>query len=138
VVLETARVISALAKKGYPPKRTIRFCLFTGEEQGLYGSRKYVERHKEELPKTSAAMVHDTGTGKMIGWALHNRREAYKVLEPELATLFEMDGWRGCDLGYQFGSDHQVFDNAGVPGFCARQEGDEYRLTHHTQTDLFD
>ncbi|HJZ58497.1 MAG TPA: M28 family peptidase [Gemmataceae bacterium] len=140
VVLESARTVAALAKRGYPPKRTIRFCLFTGEEQGLYGSREYVKRHMEEMPKTSACLVHDTGTGKMIGWGLANRKESYKILEPELATLFELDGWRGCDLGFQGGSDHQSFDrrDVGVPGFCGRQEGDEYRLTHHTQTDTFD
>ncbi|MBY0513637.1 MAG: M28 family peptidase, partial [Gemmataceae bacterium] len=137
-VLETARVVSALAKKGYPPKRTIRFCLFTGEEEGLYGSREYVRRHKDEMPKTSAALVHDTGTGRMIGWSLTGHTAAYQVLEPKLATLFELEGWRGCDLGRQGGSDHLSFEQAGVPGFCGRQDPDEYRLTHHTQTDLFD
>ena len=48
VVLETARI---LAKSGIHPKRTIRFCLFTGEEQGLYGSKEYVQSHKDELPR---------------------------------------------------------------------------------------
>lgn len=137
-VLETARTVSALAKRGYPPKRTIRFCLFTGEEEGLYGSREYVRRHKDEMPKTSACLVHDTGTGKMLGWGLQNRAAVYQVLEPKLATLAELDGWRGCDLGGQGGSDHMSFEQVGVPGFAARLDGDEYRLTHHTQTDLFD
>jgi Iap family predicted aminopeptidase len=45
VVLETARTVAKLAKAGSPPKRTIRFCLFSGEEQGLWGSRKYVEKY---------------------------------------------------------------------------------------------
>ena len=74
----------------------------------------------------------------MIGWALHGRTAAYQVLEPKLTSLTELEGWRGCDLGYQQGSDHMSFESRGVPGFCARLEGDEYRLTHHTQTDLFD
>lgn len=137
-VLETARTVSALAKRGYPPKRTIRFCLFTGEEQGLYGSREYVKRHKDEMPKTSVCLVHDTGTGRPLGWGLQGRHAVYQVLEPKLATLFELDGWRGCDLGGQGGSDHMSFEAVGVPGFAARLEADEYRLTHHTQTDLFD
>src|SRR5215831_14697150 len=56
VVLETARI---LAKSGVKPKRTIRFVLFTGEEQGLYGSREYVKKHKDEMAKTSMCIVHD-------------------------------------------------------------------------------
>src|SRR5207302_6213901 len=60
VVLETARI---LAKSGVKPRRTVRFILFTGEEQGLHGSRAYVQKHKEELARTSACLVHDTGTG---------------------------------------------------------------------------
>jgi hypothetical protein len=138
VILETARVLSALAKRGYPPKRTIRFCLFTGEEQGLHGSRQYVIRHKEELPRISACLVHDHGTGRVIGFGLQGREAVYRVLEPELASLFELDGWRGCDLGRQGGTDHLPFEAAGVPGFSCRQDTDEYRLTHHTQTDTFD
>ena len=72
-MLETARTVAALAKKGQRPKRTIRFCLFTGEEQGLWGSRKYVERHKDELAKHSVTLVHDTGTGKVLGFGLEGR-----------------------------------------------------------------
>src|SRR5207302_5992732 len=60
VVLETARI---LVKSGIKPRRTIRFCLFSGEEQGLYGSKAYVAKHKDEMAKTSMALVHDTGTG---------------------------------------------------------------------------
>ena len=62
-VLAAAR---ALQKVGAKPKRTIRFVLFTGEEQGLNGSRAYVKAHKDELPKISGVLVHDTGTGKVL------------------------------------------------------------------------
>ena len=55
-VLEAAR---ALKKLGVKPKRTIRFVLFTGEEQGLNGSKAYVKQHAEELGKISAVLVHD-------------------------------------------------------------------------------
>ena len=138
VVLETARAVAALAKRGYPPKRTIRFCLFTGEEQGLHGSKQYVIRHKEEMPKTSAALVHDTGTGRVTGFGLHGWESAKKMLDPELASLATMEGWKGLDLGGVQGSDHQSFHPAGVPGFCCRQDIDEYKFTHHTQSDTFD
>lgn len=138
VVLETGRAVAALAKQGQRPKRTIRFVLFTGEEQGLHGSREYVKKHADEMPRTSLALVHDTGTGRVYGFGVHGLAKAKEILEPELVTLEAMEGWRGLDLGGVSGSDHQAFHPAGVPGFACRQDIDEYRLTHHTQTDTFD
>jgi carboxypeptidase Q len=138
VVLETARAVSALAAMGHKPKRTIRFILFTGEEEGLHGSKKYVERHKDELDKHSVALVHDTGTGKVAGFALHNRKSCMDILEPELTTLTKLDGWKGLDLRTLQGTDHQSFDAKGIPGFAARQDMEGYRLTHHSQSDTFD
>lgn len=138
VVLETARVLGALAKQGIRPKRTIRFVLFTGEEQGLHGSKQYVKRHKDELPKTSVALVHDTGTGKVTGFGLLRRVDVQKVMAPELESLKEV-GFGGLTLdGIQGGTDHWSFHQAGVPGFACNQDIDEYRFTHHTQSDTFD
>jgi hypothetical protein len=138
VVLETARAIAKLAALGYKPKRTIRFVLFTGEEEGLWGSKKYVEKHKDEMKKHSAALVHDTGTGKVMGIALHNRKACMEVLEPELASLASIEGWKGLDLGNLGGTDHLSFIPEGVPGFACRQDMEGYRLTHHSQSDTFD
>lgn len=138
VVLETARTVAALAKRGYRPRRTIRFVLFTGEEQGLHGSKQYVNRHRDEMERTSLALVHDTGTGRVYGFGVHGQNEVKEVLEPQLETLAALEGWRGLDLGGVNGSDHQAFHPAGVPGLACRQDIDEYRLTHHTQTDTFD
>ncbi len=139
IVLETARVLAALAKQGHKPKRTIRFVLFTGEEQGLYGSKEYVKRHKDEMPKTSVALVHDTGTGKVQGFGLLGREQVRKILEPELVTLKSVDGWKGLIMGgVTGGTDHWSFHQAGVPGFACSQDMYEYRLTHHTQSDTFD
>ncbi len=138
VVLETARAVATLAKQGQGPKRTIRFCLFTGEEQGLYGSKKYVEKYAKDLDKHSVALVHDTGTGKVQGFGLQGRKTLLPFLEPHLETLKTVEGWKGLDIGRQGGTDHLPFEGAGVPGFACRQDVDEYRLTHHTQTDTFD
>jgi carboxypeptidase Q len=137
VILECARVLGALAKQGIRPKRTIRFVLYTGEEQGLHGSARYVERHKDEMPRTSVSLVHDTGTGKVKGFGLQGRTAVRPVLEPELVTLAEV-GFEGLSLRSSGGSDHASFERVGVPGFACIQEPDEYRLTHHTQTDTFD
>ena len=137
-VLEVARALSALAKQGIKPKRTIRFVLFTGEEQGLYGSKEYVKKHKDEMPKTSMCLVHDTGTGIVQGISLGGREAVRKVLETELATLKEVNGWKGLNMRNQGGTDHLSFRNTGVPGFACDQDTDEYRYTHHTQSDTFD
>jgi carboxypeptidase Q len=137
VVLETARVLGQLAKEGIRPKRTIRFILFTGEEQGLFGSRAYVDAHKDELPKISMALVHDTGTGKVVGIGLQGREAVKPVLDPELKSL-EPLGYKGTNLRRMGGSDHATFDGRGVPGFAFQQDPSEYRLTHHSQSDTLD
>jgi 6-phosphogluconolactonase len=137
VVLETARTLAKLAKEGIRPKRTIRFILFTGEEQGLHGSRAYVRDHKDELPKISMALVHDTGTGKVTGIGLQGREAVKPVIDPELKSL-EPLGFKGTNLRRMGGSDHASFDGQGVPGFCFQQDPAEYRLTHHSQSDTLD
>src|SRR5205814_8610084 len=77
-VLEAARALSALHLK---PKRSIRFILFTGEEEGLVGSREYVKAHQSEMDKVDAVLVHDTGTGKVTGIGLEGRFEDGPALE---------------------------------------------------------
>jgi len=137
-VLECARTLSLLAKAGIKPKRTIRFVLFSGEEQGLHGSKAYVKKHKDEMDKTSCALVHDTGTGAVYGFGMQGREAVKKVLEPELESLKKVPGFKGLSLRSISGTDHQSFEAVGVPGFACDQDMDEYRLTHHTQTDTFD
>jgi len=137
-VLEIARTLGALAKAGIKPKRTIRFVLFTGEEQGLFGSKQYCAKHKDEMAKTSMCLVHDTGTGVVKGFGLQGREAVQKILEPELVSLKSIEGWKGLSLRGMGGTDHLSFESAGVPGFACDQDMDEYRLTHHTQTDTFD
>ncbi len=138
IVLETGRAVAMLAKSGQRPKRTIRFCLFSGEEQGLYGSRKYVEKYKADMPKHSVALVHDTGTGQVFGFGTQGRKGIIPLLEPHLESLKALDGWKGLDSGGIRGTDHEAFEGVGVPGFACRQDMAEYRLTHHTQSDTFD
>jgi hypothetical protein len=134
VVLETARI---LAKSGVTPRRTIRFVLFTGEEQGLHGSRAYVKQHKDEMPRTSAAIVHDTGTGRIVGLSLMGRDILKPIMEAELTSLQAL-GVAEISPRSMNGSDHQSFEGAGVPGFMFRQDPAEYRLTHHSQSDTLD
>jgi carboxypeptidase Q len=134
VVLEAAR---ALAKLNLKPKRTIRFVLFSGEEQGLYGSGEYVKTHRNELEKISAVLVHDTGTGRVLTLGLHDNYEDRELVDQVLAPLHELK-LREPSMARSYGTDHLSFDDAGVPGFFCVQDLAEYRLTHHSQSDTFD
>ncbi|HEX4590588.1 MAG TPA: M20/M25/M40 family metallo-hydrolase [Gemmataceae bacterium] len=134
VVLETARILS---KSGIKPKRTIRFCLFTGEEQGLYGSKAFVANHKDDLARTSMAIVHDTGTGRVTAITTQGHEPLKAIFEKELTALKDL-GVKEINSRRMMGSDHQSFDGAGVPGVMFQQDPAEYRLTHHSQSDTLD
>jgi hypothetical protein len=134
VVLEAAR---ALVKSGIRPKRTIRFVLFTGEEQGLHGSREYCKSHKAEMPRTSMALVHDTGTGKVLGFYMQGRQVVKPILEKELVSLKEL-GVTEYNMNSMNGTDHASFDRVNVPGFAVVQDPVEYRFSHHSQSDTLD
>jgi carboxypeptidase Q len=133
-VLEAAR---ALTKLHLEPKRTIRFVLFSGEEQGLYGSEEYVKAHQSELEKISAVLVHDTGTGRVMKLGLHDNYQDRELVDQVLAPLHELNLLEPS-MARSYGTDHLSFDNAGVPGFFCIQDLAEYRLTHHSQSDTFD
>ncbi len=137
IVLETARTLGALAKQGIKPKRTIRFALFSGEEQGLHGSKNYVKQHASELEKHSAAIIHDTGTGKVMNLRTMGRAAILPVLGPELESLKSV-GFEGLTVESMGGTDHLPFEAKGVPGLPCKQDMDEYRFTHHTQSDTYD
>src|SRR5882757_8794271 len=133
-VLEAAR---ALAKLDLKPKRTIRFVLFSGEEEGLVGSKMYVDAHKSDLDKISAVLVHDTGTGKVLTLGLHDNYQDRELVEQVLAPLGELKLLEPS-MQRSFGTDHASFDDVGVPGFWCIQNGAEYSKTHHSQSDTFD
>ncbi len=138
--IEAARLLTAA---GIEPKRTIRFVLWTGEEQGLFGSDGYVKQHAAELPKTSAVFVHDEGTNYLSGLgvpaamlpAMQIACAPLLGLNPEFPfELAEVDG-----LPNFVGSDNDSFVQAGVPGFFWRQSGrSDYEHHHHTQHDNFE
>ncbi len=136
--LEAARILAAIGAK---PRRSIRFMLWGGEEQGLLGSRAWVQAHKDEMGKYSACLVHDGGTNYVSGIA------GMKEMRPQLETAFEhvlkMGGElkfaiREIDAFRPIGSDHEAFTAAGVPGFFWDQAGRaDYNHTHHTQFDTY-
>lgn len=138
VVLEVARIFKSL---NLQPARTLRFVLFSGEEQGLHGSEAYVAAHKSEMPNYNVVFVHDTGTGRVKGAWLQNREEVRPVLDQEFATVGALGLLTDKPVlapNKMNGTDHASFDDEGVPAFAFMQDSAEYGLTHHSQTDTFD
>jgi carboxypeptidase Q len=133
-VLEAARILKAV---GVHPARTIRFALFTGEEEGLLGSEQYAERHMAELKNYQAVLVVDNGTGRVEGISLqgHNDlRDAWRALFTPIASL----GPFVVRARDKTGTDHLSFVPYGVPAFNYDQVSRGYNHTHHSQADTFD
>lgn len=144
VMLEVVRILKTL---GVKPKRTIRIALWSGEEQGLHGSRNYVKNHfadpadmktKPEYDKFSAYYNIDNGTGKVRGIYLQGN-ESVKALFTEWLKPFADLGATTVTVSNTGGTDHQAFDGVGLPGFQFIQDPIEYNTrTHHTNMDSYD
>lgn len=134
-VLEAARTLKAL---GWKPKRTITFILFTGEEQGGVGVDAFMKNHAGEIPKMDAALVHDTGTGKVFSIALENLYETAPLMGEIYEPLREVFDLQPLSTRYFGSSDHVAFLRAGVPSYFCIQNPAHYREAHHSQTDTFD
>ncbi len=132
--LETARVI---AQSGLKPRRTIRFILFTGEEQGLIGSRKYAEAHAAEMDSIQAVIVLDNGVGAITGQALQGRQDLEGLWRQILAPVARL-GADSVVNRNKGGTDHLSFLPYGVPAFNFDQLERGYGHTHHSQSDTYD
>lgn len=138
--IEAARILMAAGAK---PRRTIRFMLWSGEEQGLLGSRAWVEQNPELLDKISAVFVYDGGPNAIAGLPATAAMKAdfEKVFDPVMKLNpdlpFTIKDVPGLPRG--IGSDHESFIPKGVPGFFWTQEGRaDWRRGIHTQFDTFD
>jgi len=131
-VLEAARILKAA---GVRPKRTIRFVLFTGEEQGLFGSQEYVFAHERELDRIQALLVLDNGTGRITGMAVQGHDELRDLWGSMFAPIVSSLGPLAVRSGIKTGTDHLAFIPYGVPGFNYDQLSRGYDQTHHSQVD---
>ncbi len=135
VMMEAVRILKELSLQ---PRRTIRIALWSGEEQGLLGSRNWVENNPELWPQISAYVNVDNGTGRVRGiWDQSNEAAGH---------VFEQLLWPFVDLGVVAvrhgntgGTDHLSFDRNGIPGFNFIQDPIEYSTrTHHTWADRYE
>lgn len=144
VMMEAVRIIKAL---GLQPKRTIRIALWSGEEQGLLGSRAYVRNHfadpadmvlKPEHGNVSAYYNLDNGTGRIRGIYLQGNAAAGAIFAKWLEPFYELDA-KTITINNTGGTDHLAFDGVGIPGFQFIQDEIEYDTrTHHTNMDTYD
>jgi carboxypeptidase Q len=134
-VLEAARALKAV---GVQPKRTIRFVLFSGEEEGLHGSRAYVKAHEKEMSKISGVLIHDTGTGRVKSIGLQGRYDLREVMDKVVEPFKDAVNLEELSMRTMMGTDHMSFLPHGVPAFAVVQDMAEYRKTHHTESDTFD
>jgi Zn-dependent M28 family amino/carboxypeptidase len=134
VVLEAARVI---ARSKLKPKRTIRFVLFSGEEQGLLGSRAYAEAHAASADSIQAVLVLDNGTGAITGQALQGRKDLEGLWKELLTPVAALDADSVREAS-KMGTDHLSFLPYGVPGFNFDQLRRGYNHTHHSESDTYD
>jgi carboxypeptidase Q len=160
VAMEAARILIAT---GLKPRRTVRVALWSGEEQGLFGSSNYVKQHFGEMKgggnifgipdpnatkpelvkgagydKLSAYYNLDNGTGKIRGVYLQGNSAVWPIFRTWLAPFAEM-GATTLTMQNTGGTDHLSFDRIGLPGFQFIQDEIEYDTrTHHSNQDVYD
>ena len=134
LVIEAARAIKAT---GLLPRRTIRFVLFSGEEQGTVGSFEYVKAHRAELDKVRAMITYDAGIGRVTGYSLGGRRDIEAGVREVLKPL---EDWGANNHTYDasFGTDNFDFLLEGVPTLVANQEEANYLPNYHAASDTLD
>lgn len=145
VMMEAVRILKAV---GVKPRRTIRIALWSGEEQGLYGSRGYVENHfgtfssmelKPDHEKLSAYYNIDNGTGRIRGIYLQGNEAVRPIFDQWFQPLDDIVDNRTITIRNTGGTDHQSFDRVGLPGFQFIQDRISYNTrTHHTNMDTYE
>ena len=144
VMLEAMRILKVT---GLKMRRTLRIALWTGEEQGLLGSRAYVRDHfadrqtmnlKPEHARLAAYFNVDNGTGAIRGVFLQ-RNEAVAPVFQEWMEPFKNIGMTTLSIRNTLSTDHVAFDEVGLPAFQFIQDPMEYNTrTHHTNMDVYD
>jgi carboxypeptidase Q len=134
LVVDALRAIKA---SGLKPRRSIRFILFSGEEEGLLGSRAYSRAHRFELDKAAGVVIYDSGTGKTTGFSSGGRKDVLDTAK-RLAAPLQPFGFTEMKTDMESGTDHFDFMLEGVPTFVADQEEANYLENYHAVSDTYD
>ena len=127
----------AILKSGVTPRRTIRFVLFTGEEQGLLGSLAYVKQHESEMKNHIGNIVLDIGQGPVKEFQLGGRTDLVAAFEPFAKSLGNIREIKVNDKT-EFGTDTGPFTLVGLPGINLDQDSPDYKYTHHSAADALE
>jgi hypothetical protein len=137
--MEAMRLLKAV---GAQPKRTIRLALWGGEEQGLLGSRAYVERYLKDdaaaRDKISVYLNDDPGMGPTYGFYTEENAGAKAIFDAWLGALGDL-GVKRNPVDKIGSTDHLAFTAVGIPGFTTLKDYRDYDVrTHHTNTDFYE
>lgn len=136
----TASVLAAadaIVKSGARPRRTIRFVLFTGEEQGLLGSLAYVKQHASEIKNHVACVVLDNGQGPIKEFQLGGRYDLIASFDPFADSLENIRDIK-VNADMELESDTASFILEGLPGINLSQDPADYKFTHHSEADALE
>ena len=146
IMMEAMRILKTL---NLQPRRTIRIGLWTGEEQGLYGSAAYVRQHYgstdsagfHALPEQARFAAYfnvDNGSGKIRGVYLQGMASEWPIFDAWMAP-FKSGGMRTLTNSNTGGTDHLSYVGVGLPGFQFIQDPLDYgNFTHHTNQDVYE
>ena len=127
----------AIMRSGMRPRRTIRFVLFTGEEQGLDGSFAYMKQHQSEMANHLGDLVLDNGQGPVKEFQLGGREDLVANFQPFAHSLSSIRNISVSDK-VEEGTDTLPFSIAGLPGINMDQDSPDYKYTHHSPADALE
>ena len=133
----TLGAADSIVRSGQRPRRTIRFVLFTGEEEGLDGSFAYVKQHQAEMANHLGDLILDAGQGAVKGFQLGGRDDLVEAFEPFAKSLSNIQTLT-VDDKVESGTDTLPFSIAGLPGINMNQDTSEYKYTHHSAADALE
>jgi hypothetical protein len=134
MLIDIARQITRL---GLRPERTVRFALWNGEEQGLYGSWAYVKQHRDELDQHAIATSTDMGTGRITGFFTGGMPNLVPFVDRYLEPVAGLGPLQQVDIPL-VGTDNFDFMMEGVPNLIANQADANYASNYHAASDTFD
>ena len=134
-VLEVARAMTALAKA---PRRSVRFALWGGEEEGLLGSYAYTQAHRDELNDCVAVLNTDNGAGHPKGWKVEGRKDLKEAMQPWSDALLKDLNGGDLSLDTTYDTDHGPFMLYGIPSLDLWVDMSKYGEIHHKSSDTID
>ncbi len=134
-VIEVARAMMSLGKA---PRRSIRFALWGGEEEGVFGSYAYTQTHKSELNKCVAVLNTDNGAGHPKGWKVEGREDLKRAMQPVSDGLLKDLNGGDLSLDTTYDTDHGPFMLEGIPALDLWVDMTKYFEVHHKSSDTFD